>query len=56
MNLVLDEAKTIDELKDINLNVIVLMSQNGKEINNPGDSCIAQNIKYEDLETFDDKK
>lgn len=41
LNLVLDEAKTIDELKDIDLNVIVLISQNGKEINNLGGSCIA---------------
>lgn len=50
LNLVLDPGKTIDDLKGINLNVIVFMSRNGKEIDNPGDSCIAQNVKYEDLE------
>lgn len=45
LNLKLDEAKTIDDLKNNNLNVIALMSKNGKEINNPADSCITQNIK-----------
>lgn len=50
LNLVLDEVKTIDELKEINLNVIILISRNGKEIDYQGDSCIAQSVKYEDLE------
>lgn len=50
LNLMLDEAKTVDELKGINLNVIILISRDGKEIDYPADSCIAQNVKYEDLE------
>lgn len=50
LNIVLDEAKTIDELKGINLNVIILISRNGREIDYPSDSCIATNVKYEDLE------